>query len=58
MTSRGKLTIIDRLSNMTDGQNYPYPNFKVILSEVQTDKEGEFILGGYSWMKKLTLKLK
>ena len=43
---------------MTDGQNYPYPNFKVILSEVQTDKEGEFILGGYSWMKKLTLKLK
>ena len=58
MTSRGKLSIIERLSNITDGQNYPHPNYKVILSEVQSGREGEFILGGYCWIKKLTLKLK
>ena len=58
LASSGRLTMINKLPNMADGREYPYSNYEIILSVAETDKEGEFILGEYCWIKKLTLKLK
>ena len=59
MTARGRLAMIMRLSNMADrGREYVMPNYEVVLCVSDAGVEGEFVLGGYCWMKKLTVKLK
>ena len=58
MTARGRLATVTRLSNMADrGREYAMPNYEVVLCVSDDGVEGEFVLGGYCWMKKLALKL-
>ena len=45
ISSFGKLTMFGSLSNMKDLWKYCYSKFEIILAGVETDREGEFIVG-------------
>ena len=36
---------------------YPDESWKAITSMTESDVEGQYIVAGYSWIKKLTVKL-
>lgn len=46
------------LCTATNGAVYPDESFNLVFSVNETSAEGEFIIGGYNWIKRLVIRLK
>ena len=58
MTASGRLHIIDSMPSIRRRDiKYPEEKFKQITSMTETDTEGQYIVAGYMWIKKLTVRL-
>ena len=57
--SRGRLTLLQSIASLVDDTvDYPDLNHKIKSTIWCTENEGEMLIAGYMWMKRLCLKLK
>ena len=58
MTASGRQHTIDSMLTMRRPDvHYPYEYCKQIASMTETDTEGQYIVAGYMWIRKLTVRL-
>ena len=58
MTASGHLHVIESMPSIRrPNVEYPDDRLKTITSMTKSDIEGQYIVAGYSWIKKLTVRL-
>ena len=58
MTASGRLHTLDSMPSIRRPDvEYPGDDYKLITSMTETDTEGQYIVAGYMWIRKLTVRL-
>ena len=58
MTASGHLNLIESMPSIRRPDvEYHHDCYKVIYSMTESDVEGQYIVAGYSWIRKLTVRL-